>query len=306
MKTKNRFRRAMGLILFFSVAAAIMIAVTLVSVYLPPASGSTQDVTVPDLEGTQYTENDPRLPPDLYRVTVEYRTDETHGAGTVLSQSPAPNAVRRVVVGKSPCSLHLVISAGESQISLPDLTGQGADTAARMLREWGLTVKKEQRINDAYATGQVIETHPAAGTTLHRGDTVVLVESTTKTRRTLTVPDVVGMTAAEAKQALLRAGFVVDEVVYRPDVLPADTVVAQFPLGKTLVTSANTHATLTLSDGSLQMPDEIPTPQEGTPPEDGTKAPTDGATEIMPHLPDAAAQQAESKKADKKRRHFLF
>ena len=265
MKNSNRFRRVMGLILFFSVAAAIIIVVTLLSVYLPPASGNTQDITVPDLRGTQYQTDDPRLPPSLYRITVEYRTDDSQRAGIILSQSPAPNAVRRVIENKSPCTLHLIVSVGAPQISLPNLKGMSTDTAALLLRQKGLTVKREQRRSSEYAAGQVIETHPAAGTVLSRDETVVLIESTTATRRTLHVPDVLGMTAESAREALLRAGFVVGEISYRPDAMPANTVIAQFPLEKTLVTSSNTRATLTLSDGSRQPPqsaDDLPQPSD--------------------------------------------
>ncbi len=293
MKTQNRFRRAMGLIFFFSIAAAIIIAVTLLSIYLPPADPATQDITVPDLLGSPYQENDPRLPADLYRVTPEYRTDDSHPAGTILSQSPAPQAVRRVVAGRMPCTLHLVISAGQQSITLPDLTGYGADTAALLLQEMGLTVKRERRINDAYAAGQVMETLPAAGTVLQKDDTVVLIESVTTTRRTLTVPDVTGMTLDRARETLLRAGFVTARVVYRPDVLPADTVVAQFPLGKTTVTSATTHATLTLSDGSLQPPEQISPPEQQGNGGDDIQAPSTGEqSEVMPRLPAAPNGQS--------------
>lgn len=260
MNNQRRFRRAMVLIFFFSTAASVLIAVILLSIYLPPADPQAQDITVPDLIGTVYTANDPRLPVSLYRVSVEYRTDDEQGAGTILSQSPAPNAVRRVVADKAPCALHLVVSAGKQVTTLPDMTGLRAESAALRLAEMGFAVRREKQSSAAYAVGQVIATRPAAGATLQAGDTVTLIEGATQPRRTLTVPDVVGMTAEQARQALLHAGFVVDELNYRADTLPTDTVVAQFPLGNTLVTSANTRATLTLSDGTLLDPREQSAP----------------------------------------------
>lgn len=251
MKYHTRFRRVMGRILFCSVAASMLMTVILLSVYLPPAPDGMQDVIVPDLRGALYEKNDPKLPTALFRVTVEYRTDDTHSAGVILSQSPAPQAVRRVLAGKMPCALHLVISAGKSRITLPNLSGQSADTAERMLREMGLNVLRERRISNDFNTGQVIKTVPPGGAVLSRGETVVVIEGTTATRRTLTVPNVIGMNAAEAKKTLLHAGFIVDEILYRAAAQPADTVLAQLPAEETQVTSANTRVTLTLSDGSL-------------------------------------------------------
>ncbi|MBQ7338038.1 MAG: PASTA domain-containing protein [Clostridia bacterium] len=256
MKTRSRYRRAMWRIAFFTFAAATLIVTALLSVYLPPIDEGAEDVTVPDLVGSTYTQDDPRLPRDLYEISVEYRTDDTAPAGTILAQSPPANATRRIVKEKNPCRLFLVVSAGIPTISLPDVKGLGAKAAALQLGELGLRVVRESRATDAYSPGQVVETRPAAGTPLHRGDTVTLFESTTKTRRTLTVPDVTGVPITEASALLRRAGMTAREIIYAPSELPRDTVISQFPLGNTLVTRANTAATLTVSDGSLQPPPE--------------------------------------------------
>jgi serine/threonine-protein kinase len=277
MHKRSKLQKILGLISFFSFSAAILVAVTLLSIYLPPSAPETQDISIPDMTGSAYLEDDPRLPREIFTVTVEYRADDTIREGVVLSQTPAPHAIRRVLPQKRRCELHLVVSAGQQTLTLPDLSGLGTDTAQRMLREMGLLPVKISRTTNAYAPGQIIETRPQAGTALHKGDTVTLVEATVRTQRTLTVPDVLGMSRAEAANALGRAGLTVGSVVYRSADQAAETVIAQFPLGNTVIVAGSRTVTLTLSDGTLQAP-----PQQM--PEPDAPAPDDAAP--SPDLPE--------------------
>ncbi len=254
MKARSRYRRAAWRITFFSFAAAALLGVALLATYFPAPDASTVDVTVPALVGTPYAKEDDRLPEDLYRVTVIYQTDDTTPAGTILAQTPAPNTTRRAVRGKRPCSLQLTLSAGTPNLTLPELIGLDADAAALRLREMGLSVVQSRRQTTALSPGQVMDTTPAAGSLLHRGDTVTLTVSTTATQKTRTVPDVVGLPREVAAASLRRMGLPVKDMTYAPSELPAGTVLAQFPLGGTIVSAALSSARLTLSDGSLLPP----------------------------------------------------
>lgn len=251
MKCFSPVRRILSRIAFFSFAISVLIAVALLARYLPPPDAQAMDLCVPSLIGTIYGEHDAIWEDGTFRVTLQYRTDDAP-AGTVLSQSPAPHAVRRVVAGKRPCELTLTLSTGVCTVALPNLIGLDADAAALRLGEMGLRVVRQAQQRADFSPGQVIAMQPPAGTLCRREDTVTLTVSATQTQRTLRVPDVTALPREVAVAALQRAGFRVREISYRPDLAPAGTVLAQFPLGGTTVTTSLHDATLILSDGSLQ------------------------------------------------------
>ena len=273
-QTKNRYGRAMLCIGTVSLTLSALLGLWLLFTFLPPTPKGTQDVTVPSLIGELYEAHDARLPAELFDLTVEYRTDAVAPTGTILSQSPGGGAVRRIVPGKRRCALHLTVSAGEPTLTLPDLIGRNAETAALQLQQMGLSVLRQKQASTRVAPGQILLTEPLAGTTLHPGDTVTLIESTTKTMRTLRVPSVVGLDEQAALAALQRAGLTPTASLYAPSAEPRGTVISQYPLSDTLVT-AGLGATLTLSDGTLPPV----TPPEQMPQGDG------GASEEMPGSP---------------------
>lgn len=279
-------RRILRRIAFFSFAAATVALVAILALYFPAAPQTTHDVTVPDLIGQVYLPEDPRLPSALYEVTVEYRTDTAHTAGTVLAQTPSPNAVRRTVQGKQRCQLHLTLSAGVPQIVLPDLIGTDAALATLQLQTLGLHVIHRQKVTDRFTLGQVLQISPPAGSTLTPGESVTLTVSTVNTQRTLTVPQLVDAPREVALAALRRAGMSAKQITYVPSDKPRDTVISQFPLGNTLITPAHAAAALTLSDGSLYAPDEDAADQELF-----NEAEPD--TEQMPHPSATASHESE-------------
>lgn len=287
MKHPSRYCRVMWRITFFSFSAALLLGVALLSMYLPPADPATADLTVPDLVGQVYTADLPSLPADRFSVSVEYRTDAGVPADTVLSQTPTPGSVRRIVPGKHPCELHLVLSAGTPTLSVPNVIGLQADAAERQLRQVGLSVTRRSVSDARYAAGQVIATTPAVGATVTPGDTVTLQISATATKRTLTVPNVVGAPRSVAIAALRRVGILAPKLEYAPSDQPRDTVIAQFPLGNTIVPADCEGATLTLSDGSLQKaPEDMPGAQPNDRPnaeaDDEMQREASGEPESMP------------------------
>ena len=287
MKKSSRFRRITWRIAFFSFSAALLVAVALLSIYLPPADPATVDLTVPDLVGQLYRAELSNLPADRFSVSIEYRTDADLPPDTVLSQSPSAGSIRRVVIGKRPCELRLVLSAGTPTLTVPDVIGLQADATERQLREAGFAVTRQQVSDARYAAGQVIATTPAAGATLHPGDTITLQISTTATKRTLTVPNVVGAPRSVAIAALRRVGILTESIEYAPSDQPRDTVIAQFPLGNTIITADRKSATLTLSDGSLQkapedMPDAQPSDRPNAEADDEMQRETEDDAAPMP------------------------
>ena len=111
--------------------------------------------------------------------------------------------------------------------------------------------------------------------------------SSTQTKRTLTVPSVIGAPRSVAIAALRRVGILIKQTQYAPSDQPRDTVIAQFPPGNTLVAADLEGATLTLSDGSLlqeaeDMPQTDPNDQANAEAEDELQREADGDPQAMP------------------------
>jgi eukaryotic-like serine/threonine-protein kinase len=134
---------------------------------------------------------------------IEERYHDEEPAGVVLEQGTADGTeVRRGT------PIDLVVSKGREPLTVPELVGQDADSAAEALDDMGLKVKVEDEPSDSVEANHVIRTEPAAGAQLFRDDTVTVVISSGP--KPIKVPDVEGKRAAEARKILLEAGFRVE------------------------------------------------------------------------------------------------
>ncbi len=98
-------------------------------------------------------------------------------------------------------AVQLVVSAGP----IPDVAGQGYDSAASELEDAGLVAKRGGEIfSDTVPAGSVTSVNTTTDP-VRVGDTVTLTVS--KGPDLVRVPDVTGMTRDEAKTALANAGF---------------------------------------------------------------------------------------------------
>ena len=95
------------------------------------------------------------------------------------------------------------VSTGEEQVTVPDVTGQDADTAFDALANAGLTPREQSEASNDVDEGKVTRTDPAAGQRVARGAQVRLFVSSG--RGDVEVPQMVGNTEAEARSALSAA-----------------------------------------------------------------------------------------------------
>ena len=245
----HKLRRALLVTIFTLFSMLSLLATYLIATYLPYTSGDSLTVTLPSLVGTTLAENDERLPRDLYEVAYEYRSDATSEPGTVLSQQPAAEAVRRVIPGREPCVIRLTISTGAAEYTLPAMIGKNAHEMLLLLRSQGLIVHLQQKLRNDLSPGQVIAVDPPEGTVVREGEVVTLTESQVSTKKTVRTPDVVGIEHALANNALVLRGLRPAEASYEysPDV-PPGCVISQRPLPDTLVPSGSS-ASLVISRG---------------------------------------------------------
>jgi eukaryotic-like serine/threonine-protein kinase len=149
--------------------------------------------------------------------------------GTVFWQDPPPG-VSAPVDGR----VTLVSSAGPPKIPVPDVTGLDGAVARRLITAAGLTVAQVESVQvPRVPPGVVSVTRPAVGEALAPGAGVTLVIS--RGEATITVPDLLGMSQADARTRLEVEGLQLGSVTRRhtADANPG-TVVAQRPGAGTL------------------------------------------------------------------------
>lgn len=109
---------------------------------------------------------------DDIQIEEDYSSD--YPAGTVMKQSPG--AGKEVVPGST--AVTLVISKGQSELTLKSLKGQSVSEAQSYLAEQGLVQgDTSEEYSDDVSQGQVIRTSPEAGSKVAIGSTVSFVVS---------------------------------------------------------------------------------------------------------------------------------
>jgi serine/threonine-protein kinase len=169
-------------------------------------SDGPETVRVPALAGRKLAEARSLLKQDgLEPGMVTRAFSEDVPRGSVVSARPADGT--KVRAGTA---VALVVSKG-SPIDVPDVTGDDEADARAELEDAGLKVRiATERVNSSeFDKGQVVKQSPNAGGRAAEGDTVTLTLS--KGPEMIEVPDVVGDSVDEARQALEGAGFQVDE-----------------------------------------------------------------------------------------------
>lgn len=162
-----------------------------------------------------------------------------------------PDVGEAVLIG-STVTVHL--SRGPEPIQVPAIVGIPLAEAETRLAELDLTIARvEERFDADTPTGQVLAVSPEPGTTLTRGSEVSLVVNSG-----LTVPDVEGMSEADATAALNAAGFTVDNTRRDRSAVGTspDTVVRTSPSAGEIVDPEDADVTLTLA-GRVTVPDVV-------------------------------------------------
>jgi serine/threonine-protein kinase len=115
------------------------------------------------------------------------------------------------------------------EVPVPDLQGKPLVEARRLAQEAGLNlVIRQEDYNEQFPAGTVYLVQPEPGTTVKAGSPVQVWVS--KGSRRVEVPNVQGLSEADARQRLVEAGLQVGKVEEKPHpTAPAGTVLSQSP-----------------------------------------------------------------------------
>lgn len=159
------------------------------------------------------------------KVTVTEEYSDTHPYGTVIESSP----IRGEALAKGE-SVSLRVSLGKkiSYVSLPKLSGLSESEAISKLEALGFKLGEIDYSPSDSPRGVVISQSPLPSS-LPYGSTVSLTVSLGSASHSRVVPDLYGMTLAQAQEALRAVGLVVGRIYYLGESSSDAKVVKQTP-----------------------------------------------------------------------------
>lgn len=157
---------------------------------------SSENITVPNVVGKPVEVAETTLKKLDLKVSVDEIASDDVPAGQVISQTPAAGTnvkARRII--------HLTVSKGGSAMLIPDLKGLTLEQAKERLDKMGLTLGAVENGNDPDKPSDVIISQsPESGAKATKGTRVNIVINM---KQKVHVPNVVGMTLADARNTLL-------------------------------------------------------------------------------------------------------
>jgi eukaryotic-like serine/threonine-protein kinase len=128
------------------------------------------------------------------------RFSDTISAGLVIDQFPLPTTeITQTSV------VTYAVSMGPEPVEVPDVRGLRAADARSLLERAGFKVQSQEESSQSMSEGFVIRSEPGPETRPPRGDTITIVVSIGDKVR---MPDVTGLSEAEAKQRISAAGLI--------------------------------------------------------------------------------------------------
>ncbi len=159
---------------------------------------------------------------DISSVKREYSTDVA--ADFVIGTDPP--ALTEVPKGSQ---VVLIVSKGVETKKVPNVVGKTRAEAAKALEDAGFKVKVIEQFSETVAKGKVVSQRPDGDVLVDAGSTITIYVS--KGVEVIKVPDVGGLSEADAKKKLQDAGLKV-QVEYQPS-MENDVVLNQNPLPNT-------------------------------------------------------------------------
>ena len=134
----------------------------------------------------------------ITNIKVTEEQSDTVTSGNVISSSPA--AGEEV---STDSEVTLTVSSGSSKLVVPSVANNTIEKAKSTLSAAGFNpVEGDEVYSDSVKSGLVAYTNPKGGAQVAKGATITLYISKGPENATTTVPDLIGMTKAQAKDAL--------------------------------------------------------------------------------------------------------
>lgn len=190
--------------------------------------GGSKEVTVPDVKGMSYSEAKEVL--EAKGLKIE-KADEPIASqkiekGKIVSQTPSKNS--KVKKGRT---VRVILSAGNTELKVPDLKGLSYKEAKTLLSEMGLQISKGDEVDsDSVAEGLIASQYPSAKTKVDKGD--IITVNISKGKKDAVIPKLVGTTftsESDVSTTLSKYGYKLGKVSYEESYETPGTIIKQSP-----------------------------------------------------------------------------
>lgn len=190
--------------------------------------GGSKEVTVPDVKGMSYSEAKEVL--EAKGLKIE-KADEPIASqkiekGKIVSQTPSKNS--KVKKGRT---VRVILSAGNTELKVPDLKGLSYKEAKTLLSEMGLQISKGDEVDsDSVAEGLIASQYPSAKTKVDKGD--IITVNISKGKKDAVIPKLVGTTftsESDVSDTLSKYGYKLGKVSYEESYETPGTIIKQSP-----------------------------------------------------------------------------
>lgn len=221
---KKKKKRA----IIIGVAAAAILALFGILYVSGVIGGGGKEVTVPDVKGMSYSEAKEVL--EAKGLKIE-KADEPIASqkiekGKIVSQTPSKNS--KVKKGRT---VRVILSAGNTELKVPDLKGLSYKEAKTLLSEMGLQISKGDEVDsDSVAEGLIASQYPSAKTKVDKGD--IITVNISKGKKDAVIPKLVGTTftsESDVSDILSKYGYKLGKVSYEESYETPGTIIKQSP-----------------------------------------------------------------------------
>lgn len=222
-------------IIIISVIAAVVVIGAIVGILVynnsKKQAEENKEIEVPNLVGRVYdevVEEYSKQGIEIIKDKVEYSSEQPEGS--VISQTPEKGTKTKDK------KIKVVVSKGQKMVEVPEVTGKDIKVATYELEDTlGFKIEREDVVSEKVASGIIISQDAKKGETLPYGSTIKLQVSKGDGKETVVVPNVLGKTESDAKNALEALGLTVS-VKYSEDKTKSNgVVIAQsYPQNQTL------------------------------------------------------------------------
>lgn len=242
-------------------AALVVFAVALIVMFKP----ASDKIDVPNLVGLNFYHDvmsASKYAHLSFEPVIDYDSDEE--SGVIIRQEPASGKI------SSDDHITVYISGSDSTVEVPDVYGYEATSASNVLKSKGFDVKIVTEYSDE-DVGTVIRTMPARNKKVEKGSEIIIYVATDEETEPVEVPNLVGLTIAQAKEKLEALGLYLDSsrTEYRSSAEPVGRIIGHEFIGEEV--KPGTSIAVYVSTG--KVPEET-TEEESTQEEDTTESTT--------------------------------
>ncbi len=226
------------------VLLALLAIAVIAAAFFFLSSGGTP-VAVPDVVGQQQAAAQQVITAAGLEVgTITNVPSTTVEAGEVTSQTPSPGTE-----AKEGSKVDLVVAGKSEGVKVPSLVGLTKDQAEKQATDAGLTSTSIEVYSATVAKGLVVNQSPQANAVVQPGTEIALqVSKGPQPAANVTVPNVSGLTQADAESALRKANLEPVLLQNYSQSVPSGNVISQAPAAGASV-APGTQVTILVSKG---------------------------------------------------------